>query len=158
MCNAFQGFFTLFWISLFLFTVQTYISSLEAKGYALSFAFATMFSRDAVVLAISDAVLVSSTALCVPFIKAVIQGRLKYYWTGVVLQHLLQTTILVVAVVWTYHRYALFFPSCCACKCDHVSPRQWPWVQSGFLTLHSLVCLHHTRFDFSFTCNSSTLR
>ncbi|KAL4065834.1 MBOAT, membrane-bound O-acyltransferase family-domain-containing protein [Scleroderma citrinum] len=120
--NEFRGFFTLFWISLFLFTVQTYISSLEVNGYALSFAFATMFSRDAVVLAISDAVLVSTTAICVPFAKAVVQGRLKYYWTGVVFQHLLQTAILVVAVVWTYHR-------------------QWPWVQSGFLTLHSFVMI-----------------
>lgn len=120
--NEFRGFFTLFWISLFLFTVQTYISSVEANGYALSFAFATMFSRDAVVLAISDAVLVSTTALCVPFAKAVVQGRLRYYWTGVVFQHLFQTIVLVAAVVWTYHR-------------------QWPWVQSGFLTLHSFVMI-----------------
>lgn len=120
--NEFRGFFTLFWISLFLFTVQTYVSSLEANGYALSFAFATMFSRDAIVLAISDAVLVLTTALCVPFAKAVTRGRLRYYWMGVVLQHILQTTVLVAAVVWTYHR-------------------QWPWVQSGFLTLHSFVMI-----------------
>lgn len=120
--NEFRGFFTLFWISLFLFTVQTYISSLEANGYALSFAFATMFSRDAIVLAISDAVLVLTTALCVPFAEAVMRGRLRYYWVGVVLQHLLQATVLVVAIVWTYHR-------------------QWPWVQSGFLTLHSFVMI-----------------
>ncbi|KAG6331832.1 hypothetical protein ID866_7254 [Astraeus odoratus] len=120
--NEFRGFFTLFWISLFLFTVQTYISSLEANGYALSFAFATMFSRDAVVLAISDAVLVLSTGLCVPFAKAISQGRLRYYWVGAALQHILQTFILAIAIVWTYHR-------------------QWPWVQSGFLTLHSFVMI-----------------
>lgn len=52
--NEFRGFFTLFWMSLFLFTLQTYVSSVEANGYALSFAFATLFSRHAVMLALSD--------------------------------------------------------------------------------------------------------
>jgi len=78
-----------------------------------------MFSRDAVVLAISDAVLVSVTALCVPFAKAVVKGRLRYHWTGVVFQHLFQTVVLVAAVVWTYHRYDLFLPCYRVRKCDH---------------------------------------
>ncbi|KAH7890843.1 MBOAT, membrane-bound O-acyltransferase family-domain-containing protein [Phlebopus sp. FC_14] len=120
--NEFRGFFALFWISLFLFTVQTYISSLEMNGYALSFAFATMFSRDAITLALSDALLVLTTVLCVPLAKAVSKGWLRYYWTGLILQHLFQTSVLVIVVVWTYHR-------------------QWPWVQSGYLTLHSLVMI-----------------
>ncbi|KIJ20887.1 hypothetical protein PAXINDRAFT_165717 [Paxillus involutus ATCC 200175] len=120
--NEFRGFFTLFWISLFLFTVQTYISSLEANGYALSFAFATMFSRDAVAVALSDGVLVLTTALCVPFAKAISKGWTRYYGAGVVVQHIFQTCILVAVITWTYHR-------------------QWPWVQSGFLTLHSLVMI-----------------
>ncbi|KAF9224002.1 sterol O-acyltransferase [Gyrodon lividus] len=120
--NEFRGFFTLFWISLFLFTVQTYISSLEANGYALTFAFATMFSRDAVAVALSDTVLILTTALCVPFAKAVSKGWIRYHWVGVVTQHVFQTSILVAVITWTYHR-------------------QWPWVQSGFLTLHSLVMI-----------------
>ncbi|KAG1746524.1 MBOAT, membrane-bound O-acyltransferase family-domain-containing protein [Suillus paluster] len=120
--NEFRGFFTLFWMSLFLFTVQTYISSLEANGYALSFAFATMFSRHAVTLALSDLLLVSTTVLCVPFAKAISKGWINYYWTGAVLQHIFQTCVLLVTVTWTFHR-------------------QWPWVQSGFLTLHSFVMI-----------------
>ncbi|KAF8141529.1 MBOAT, membrane-bound O-acyltransferase family-domain-containing protein [Boletus edulis] len=120
--NEFRGFFTLFWMSLFLFTVQTFVSSLETNGYALSFAFATMFSRDAIVLGLSDAVLVLATAVCVPFAKAISKGWIKSYWTGVVLQHMFQTFVLVATITWTYHR-------------------QWPWVQSGFLTLHSLVMI-----------------
>lgn len=99
-----QGFFTLFWMSLFLFTVQTFVSSFEINGYALSFAFATMFSRDAVVLALSDAVLVLATAVCVSFAKAISKGWIKYYWVGVVLQHTFQTFVLVAAITWTYHR------------------------------------------------------
>ncbi|KAG9313059.1 MBOAT, membrane-bound O-acyltransferase family-domain-containing protein [Chiua virens] len=120
--NEFRGFFTLFWMSLFLFTLQTFVSSLEIKGYALSFAFATMFSRDAVALALSDAVLVLATAICVPFTKAINRGWIKYYWIGVVIQHGFQTFVLAAVITWTYHR-------------------QWPWVQSGFLTLHSLVMI-----------------
>lgn len=120
--NEFRGFFTLFWMSLFLFTVQTYVSSVEANGYALSFAFATMFSRHAVTLALSDLLLVSTTILCVPIAKAISKGWVSYYWTGAILQHVFQTCVLLVTVTWTFHR-------------------QWPWVQSGFLTLHSFVMI-----------------
>ncbi|KAG2128574.1 MBOAT, membrane-bound O-acyltransferase family-domain-containing protein [Suillus clintonianus] len=120
--NEFRGFFTLFWMSLFLFTVQTYISSVEANGYALSFAFATMFSRHAVTLALSDLLLVSTTILCVPFAKAISKGWINYYWTGAILQHIFQTCVLIITITWTFHR-------------------QWPWVQSGFLTLHSFVMI-----------------
>ncbi|KAG1807910.1 MBOAT, membrane-bound O-acyltransferase family-domain-containing protein [Suillus variegatus] len=120
--NEFRGFFTLFWMSLFLFTVQTYVSSVEANGYALSFAFATMFSRHAVTLALSDLLLVSTTILCVPFAKAISKGWINYYWTGAIIQHAFQTCVLLITVTWTFHR-------------------QWPWVQSGFLTLHSLVMI-----------------
>ncbi|KAG1740063.1 MBOAT, membrane-bound O-acyltransferase family-domain-containing protein [Suillus lakei] len=120
--NEFRGFFTLFWMSLFLFTVQTYISSVEANGYALSFAFATMFSRHAVTLALSDLLLVSTTILCVPFARAISKGWISYYWAGAILQHIFQTCVLLITVTWTFHR-------------------QWPWVQSGFLTLHSFVMI-----------------
>ncbi|OBZ74054.1 Sterol O-acyltransferase 2 [Grifola frondosa] len=68
--NEFRGFFSLFWVSMLIFAVRTYVRSIEANGYALELSFATMFSRDAVTLALSDAVLVGSTALCVPFAKA----------------------------------------------------------------------------------------
>ncbi|KAJ7782059.1 MBOAT, membrane-bound O-acyltransferase family-domain-containing protein [Mycena maculata] len=120
--NEFRGFFTLFWISMFIFTVSTYVRSIETSGYALNLRFATMFSRDAITLAISDAVLVGATALCVPFAKAISKGWIRYYWTGLILQHAIQTFALVSAISWTFNR-------------------QWPWVQSGFFTLHTLVMI-----------------
>ncbi|KAF8915988.1 MBOAT, membrane-bound O-acyltransferase family-domain-containing protein [Mucidula mucida] len=120
--NEFRGFFSLFWISIFIFMVRTYIASWESHGSPLNLQFATLLSRDAMTLAISDAVLVGSTALCVPFAKAISKGWIRYYWTGVVIQHTFQTTVLFIAVKWTFNR-------------------QWPWVQSGFLTLHSLVMI-----------------
>ncbi|PCH44439.1 MBOAT-domain-containing protein [Wolfiporia cocos MD-104 SS10] len=118
--NEFRGFFTLFWIFMFVFTVRTFIRSIDEHGYPLEGAFFSMFSRDAITLAISDAVLVLSTGICVPFAKAISKGWIRYYWVGVALQHLWQTSVLFIAIRWTFNRH-------------------WPWVQSGFLTLHSLV-------------------
>lgn len=99
-----------------------------------------MFSQDAVTLAISDFFLVLSTGLCVPFAKALSKGWISYYWTGLVLQHVLQTTILFSAITWTFNRHVI---SSCLGQNYHLHLslpfRKWPWVQSGFLTLHSLV-------------------
>lgn len=99
-----KGFYSLFWVSIFLWTLRTYITSIEASGSPLNLRFATMFSQDAVTLAISDLVLVLSTGLCVPFAMAISRGWIRYYWTGLVLQHLLQTTILFTAIKWTFNR------------------------------------------------------
>ncbi|KAF8347868.1 MBOAT, membrane-bound O-acyltransferase family-domain-containing protein [Amanita rubescens] len=120
--NEFRGFFTLFWTSIFIFTVQTYIRGIETIGRPLDLKFATLFSRHAIALAISDGVLVLSTTLAVPFAIALKKGWIRYYWTGVIIQHIYQTIILFSAVKWTFDR-------------------KWPWVQSGFLTLHSLVMI-----------------
>ncbi|KAG6868960.1 hypothetical protein C0993_007174 [Termitomyces sp. T159_Od127] len=81
-----------------------------------------MFSQDLLTLAISDAVLVLSTSLCVPFAFALQKRWINYYWTGMVIQHIYQTSVLVAAIIWTFNR-------------------KWPWVQSGFLILHSLVMI-----------------
>lgn len=105
---------------MFVFVVRSYILSYQEHGYALEGAFFSMFSRDAVTLALSDAVLVLSTGLCVPFVRSFVNGWIRYYWIGVAMQHLWQTSVLFVAIQWTFNR-------------------GWPWVQSGFLTLHSLV-------------------
>lgn len=105
---------------MFVFSIRTYIRSIEEHGYPLEGAFFSMFSRDAITLALSDGVLILSTGICVPVAKAIQTGWIRYYWTGVVLQHLWQTFVLFTVIEWTFNRH-------------------WPWVQSGFLTLHSLV-------------------
>ncbi|KAI0708829.1 MBOAT-domain-containing protein [Cerioporus squamosus] len=120
--NQFRGFFTLFWVSLFLFAVRTYVVSTETNGLPLNLEFASMISQDMITLAISDAVLVLNTGLCVPFAKAIAKGWINYYPFGLVLQHLWQCAVLAMAVTWTFNRH-------------------WPWVQSGFLTLHSFVMI-----------------
>lgn len=74
-------------------------------------------------LALSDAILVSSTVIfCVPYAKALQKGWLHYNAFGSFIQHTFQTAVLFGAIIWTFNR-------------------KWPWVQSGFLTLHSLVMI-----------------
>ncbi|KAH8093272.1 MBOAT, membrane-bound O-acyltransferase family-domain-containing protein [Cristinia sonorae] len=120
--NEFRGFFTLFWISMFLSAVSTYVRSIERTGMPLPFDFLSLFSQDALSLALSDFAVVLSTGLAVPFVKAIKNGWIRYYWVGVVIQHLWQTTLLLVVISWTFQR-------------------NWPWVQSGYLTLHTLVMI-----------------
>ncbi|KAL8281287.1 hypothetical protein RQP46_006321 [Phenoliferia psychrophenolica] len=116
------GFFTLFWIAVFIALVRTGVRQYTEVGVVWGSQFASLISEDAIMLAISDAVMVTSTYLCVPFVKMVNRGWIRYYWTGAVIQHTLQALFLFLAVRWTFHRH-------------------WPWVQSGFMTLHSLTLL-----------------
>ncbi|GLB41942.1 putative sterol O-acyltransferase [Lyophyllum shimeji] len=120
--NEFRGFFSLFWISIFIFTIRAYVQGIESSGRPLNLALATMFSQDAIMLAISDLVLVLSTCVCLPLAYAMKKRWIRYYWTGMIIQHVLQSSILAGAITWTFNR-------------------KWPWVQSGFLTLHSLVMI-----------------
>ena len=85
--------------------VRTYMHSIESHGKPLNLEFATMFSRDARTLAISDGILVLSSAICVPFAKLIANGWIKYHWTGVILQHTLQAAVLFCAISWTFNRY-----------------------------------------------------
>ncbi|KAG9084492.1 hypothetical protein FRC07_013624, partial [Ceratobasidium sp. 392] len=123
--DPFRGFYSLFWISMFLLLLRTYVNNFFQNGYPLSMVFATLFTRDALTLAISDGVLVGSTFICVPFVKAMQKGYIHYYYTGQILLHLYQIAMLGLAIRWTFNR-------------------EWPWVQSGFFTLHTLVMLMKT--------------
>ena len=84
--------------------VQNYVKSFELHGYPIELAFAAMFSRDAKTLALSDAALVLTTGLCVPFAKALKRGWVKYYWTGAAIQYIFQFSVLIAAVNWTFNR------------------------------------------------------
>ncbi|KAF8603802.1 MBOAT-domain-containing protein [Ceratobasidium sp. AG-I] len=123
--DPFRGFYSLFWISMFLLLLRTYVNNFLQNGYPLSMVFATLFTRDALTLAISDAVLVTSTFICVPFVQALQKGYIRYYYTGQILLHVYHAVTLSLAIRWTFNR-------------------EWPWVQSGFFTLHTLVMLMKT--------------
>ncbi|KAG0026343.1 hypothetical protein BGZ81_006447 [Podila clonocystis] len=73
-------------------------------------------------LAVSDAGLVLSTGIAFLLIKTVAKGWLRYRVAGMVIQHCVQVLFLLFAIVWTIWR-------------------DWPWVQSGFFTLHAITML-----------------
>lgn len=102
--DAFRGFYTLFWISVGILMIRTYVTSFDQTGYPLSLSFAALFSKDALTLALSDGVLVASTALSVPFVKLMVDGYIPYATLGVAIQHLYQGLMLGVAVKWTFDR------------------------------------------------------
>lgn len=108
--DPFRGFYSLFWISMVLLLLRTYVNNFLQNGYPLSMVFATLFTRDAATLAISDAVLVCSTFICVPFVQALQKGYIRYYYTGQTLLHIYQLITLTLAIRWTFNR-------------------EWPWVR-----------------------------
>ncbi|ETS64350.1 hypothetical protein PaG_01197 [Moesziomyces aphidis] len=120
--DQFRGFFTLFWVCLALFVLNTSYTSFASTGQVLSLTFATLFSRDAWILAISDGVLIGSLFICVPFANVCRRGWVRYWPTAVTFQHLWQATLLGLVIKWA--RY-----------------REWPWVQSGFFVLHTLAMM-----------------
>ncbi|KGB75845.2 sterol O-acyltransferase [Cryptococcus deuterogattii R265] len=117
--DQFRGFFVLFWIGLGLMFVRTSMLSWEENRTLLSWSFGRLITGDALVLAISDLIMVLAMFLCVPFVKALQYRWFNYYWTGLIIQHAFQSAYLAMAVWWGYHR-------------------QWYWVQSGFLVLHAM--------------------
>ncbi|GAA6021432.1 hypothetical protein JCM10207_004731 [Rhodosporidiobolus poonsookiae] len=120
--DPFRGFWTLFWIVIFVGGVRTGYKHFVETGWVFGWTFASLISEDAWALALSDGVMVATTVLCVPFGKLLVSGWVRYYGPGVIIQHVAQTAFLAIAVRWTFHR-------------------NWPWVQSGFMTLHALSLL-----------------
>lgn len=101
-------------MSMFLSAVSTYVRSIDATGKPLPFDFLHLFSRDALNLALSDLALVLSTGLCVPFALAIKNGYIRYYWTGVVIQHVWQMSLLLGVIKWTFQR--------CVSRSPHSTP------------------------------------
>lgn len=119
--DEFRGFYSLFWIGLALLFVRTSYDSWETNRTILSGTFGRLITGDALVLAVSDAIMVGSMFVCVPFVKGLVNGWYGYYWVGVTLQHAWQCVFLGMAIWWGFHR-------------------QWYWVQSGFLVLRESSC------------------
>ncbi|KAL9937539.1 hypothetical protein V8E36_003948 [Tilletia maclaganii] len=119
--DKFRGFYTLFWIGMLLTMLNTIYTSWTRHGQFISLTFAELFSKDAIVLAVSDGVMVGSTFICVPFAKLLYRGW--RYWPHLIwFQHFWQALMLGAVIKWS-------------------SFREWPWVQSGFFVLHTLAMM-----------------
>ncbi|WFD30496.1 sterol O-acyltransferase [Malassezia sp. CBS 17886] len=120
--DPFRGFYTLFWIIVALLVLNAFLISLQSSGQLLSLTFAALMGRDACILALSDAALVSSTFLCVALVKAMHRFGIGYGYPVAILQAVWYLTLLGAVIVWS-------------------RVRAWPWVQSGFFVLHSMVMI-----------------
>lgn len=67
--NPFRGFYTLFWLMVGVTGVRMILRVYEEEGILLGLEFGRFIGQDSLNVAISDAVLVGVTILCVPFVK-----------------------------------------------------------------------------------------
>ena len=103
--DTFRGFHTLFWILMAIISIRTFFKTYALSGHILGMTFGRLIGKDGLVLALSDAVLVGSTVVCVPFMQLVEQGWIRYQWTGLVIQHVAQALFLGSAIRWTFFRF-----------------------------------------------------
>ncbi|KAF8977257.1 hypothetical protein BGZ46_007524 [Entomortierella lignicola] len=120
--NPFRGFHNLFWLIMGAYGILTFDAEWTRVGKMFGGTLFSSFSQDAIMLAISDFFLVSATSMAYFLIKAISKGWLRYNVAGMVVQHCAQTLFLLSAITW-------------------IMWRQWPWVQSGFFTLHAITML-----------------
>ncbi|KAF9938829.1 hypothetical protein BGZ65_012100 [Modicella reniformis] len=120
--DPFRGFHTLFWIVMGAYGLITFEEEWTKVGRAFGGSLFSSFSQDAIILAISDLGLVLSTGMAFLLIQVVAKGWIRYRIAGMAIQHCLQILFLLSAIAWTIWR-------------------EWPWVQSGFFTLHAIAML-----------------
>ncbi|GBB98452.1 hypothetical protein RclHR1_03230010 [Rhizophagus clarus] len=118
----FRGFFTLFWIAMGFYIIQTGVKNFQSAGILLDLTFFRLFSQDALGLILSDVCMVGSMFFAVLLQKAIAHGWIRWRYTGMIIQHIFQVTFLFVPIYWTFFK-------------------GWPWVQSGFFVLHTISML-----------------
>lgn len=117
--NPLRGLYALFWILLTFHILAT----LHASGsLTIQAPLARLFTKHLPQLALLDLCLVGSTFTALAFSKLISNRLIRYSPTGLILQHIFQFIWLASWIWFIFHR-------------------QWPWIQSGFLTLHSITML-----------------
>ncbi|CAG8583509.1 27829_t:CDS:2 [Racocetra persica] len=120
--DPFRGFFTLFWIAMGFYVIQTWAKNFESAGILFELSFFRLFSQDAICLILSDAIMIGSMFFAVLLQKLIAMRWIRWRYTGMIIQHLFQISFLFVPIYWTF-------------------VRNWPWVQSGFFVLHTISML-----------------
>lgn len=122
--SPFFGFFTLFWICMALIFVQVAIRNWRDYGSILgrNQVMRMMFSRDVLILGLTDGVMCAATFEGVVLQKLVSKGWINWATSGWIIQNLWQTAYLGAIIGWAYFR-------------------EWPWTHTIFVALHGLVFL-----------------
>lgn len=118
----FRGFFTLFWIALFIMVMTTTLRNIKDTGYPIRKNVWSLMSRNVAQMGICDGLMVSSTALSLPLHRIIRsqKGWLRWSRGGIVIQSLFQAAWLT---VWVEIPFLL----------------NWTWTTQVFLVLHTLV-------------------
>lgn len=122
--SPFFGFFTLFWICMLLIFFQVAMRNWRDYGSILgrNQVMKMMFSRDVVVLGLTDGVMCAATFEGLLFQKLIRHGWISWAKSGWIIQNVWQTAYLGAVIWWAYFR-------------------EWPWTHTIFAVLHGLVFL-----------------
>ncbi|KAJ9156711.1 O-acyltransferase [Pleurostoma richardsiae] len=122
--SPFHGFFTLFWIGLFLFIVKIGAENWRNTGSVLGTneIMRSMFKKDVIVLLISDGVMCGLTGVSWVLQRLIYKGYIDWDRSGWILQNIWQTFFIGATIGWT-------------------QLRDWPWSHTVFFVLHGLVML-----------------
>lgn len=139
--DPYRGFFVLFWICLACMVLAAFMQSFDDTGHFVSLTLATLMSRDMHVLAISDAILVAHTFLAVPLVRIIKYFGLVHRVGIAFILSVWYLGLLAGVIYWSRFR-------------------DWPWVQSGFFVLHSLVQLMkiHSYMDVNLVMNNEFVK
>ncbi|OKL60315.1 hypothetical protein UA08_04133 [Talaromyces atroroseus] len=122
--HNFRGFFTLFWIALFIMVVTTVLRNIKDTGHPLRVKVWSLLTANVWQLAISDGVMVISSGLVLP-VQLLVRNRggwLRWYRGGILFQSLYQIGWLTLWIKWPFML-------------------QWTWTAQVFFTLHTLTIL-----------------
>ncbi|KUL90459.1 hypothetical protein ZTR_00216 [Talaromyces verruculosus] len=122
--HNFRGFFTLFWIGLFIMVVTTVLRNIKDTGYPLRVKVWSLLTANVWQLAISDLAMVVSSGFALPLQKLTRRGGnlLRWYRTGILIQSLYQIGWLTLWIKWPFMLH-------------------WTWTAQVFFTLHTLTIL-----------------
>ena len=122
--SPFFGFFTLFWLAMALLLLRVAAHNRRTYGSVLGTneVAGMMFSKDVLLLGVTDGVLCGSTLLGLVLQWAVLKGWIDWERSGYIIQNLWQTAYIGGCVGWTFYR-------------------DWPWTHTIFIVLHGMVFL-----------------
>ncbi|KAI1466061.1 MBOAT family protein [Daldinia caldariorum] len=122
--SPFQGFYVLFWISVFFLIVKMAADNWRKTGNPLGTneIMKTMFRRDVIVLLLSDGIMCALTGVSWVIQRLVFLNYISWKRSGWILQNVWQTLFIASVVGLTL-------------------VRDWPWTHTVFFVLHGLVML-----------------
>ncbi|GAD96484.1 sterol o-acyltransferase (APE2), putative [Paecilomyces variotii No. 5] len=122
--HDFHGFFTLFWIGLFIMVVTTMLRNIKDTGYPMRVQVLSLLTANVWQLALSDLAMVATTGVTIPLhhLFRTARGGLRWSQGGMVIQSLYQFAWLCLWVSWPFLL-------------------GWAWTAQVFFTLHTLVLL-----------------